>query len=84
MFKMSKVFDCGDMPSSVRDVFFERMREYGNGVSNDCYVPWTVSQSVVWDDALGAVENEDFCEVDVWLLSNGAVADESVLIEHSW
>jgi len=77
-FEMLKVFDCGDMPDKVRQVFFDSCEQ-----GNDCYVYWWPAPAEYLEDCVTRL-NEDNTIVDDWLLDNGAVPHEKVLISHSW
>jgi len=76
-----KVFDCYDMPKTVKSAFFDCTE----GAGNDCYVNWYV----------GSIEDEDpedyepevlarYRKVDKWLLEHGAKDKEKVIVDHSW
>jgi hypothetical protein len=67
-FELMKVFDCQKMPSEIRQVFFQ----IDFGVGNDSYVKFFVRQ---------ASEN---CVVSKWLVENGAVEEEDVIISCWW
>lgn len=77
-FEMLKVFNCWDMPDDVRQVFFERCEQ-----GNDCYVGWWPTPAEYLEDCVTQV-NEDNTIVDDWLLNNGALPHEKVLVSHSW
>lgn len=77
-FEMLKVFDCWDMPDDVRQVFFERC-----GQGNDCYVGWWPTPAEYLEDCVTQA-NEDNTIVDDWLLNNGALPHEKVIVSHSW
>ena len=79
MYKMMKVFDCQDMSSATRLKFFE-MTEQGN----DCYVSWWPTLPQYQEDDGTWADNEDYTDVDNWLLAHGAEPDEEVLVKHSW
>jgi hypothetical protein len=67
--KMMKVFDCQEMPDGVRTAFFEWAEQ-----GNDCYVAVSVELE----------EWEDREIIFGWLLANGAVEGETVLVSHWW
>lgn len=67
-----KVFDCQGMPSDVRRSFFNATA----GTANDCLVDWTVGDCEDPD--------EDIRAVDAWLVANGAVDLEGVVVSHWW
>jgi len=77
-----KVFST--MPEEVTQAFFKQMRGYGNGVANDCYVGWYVQPATFSTDGFIRVNLGYNPIVDTWLLEQGCVEDELVIIEHCW
>lgn len=71
-FKIAKVFDCQNMPENIKDAFFNTCdNQYGN----DCYVDWYFDIGPR-DDGKNIVSK--------WLLENGAILGDKVLINHWW
>lgn len=61
-YELLKVFDCYNMPSDLRDRFFD----VHDWLSHDSFVFWTVKENVYDDD-------NDFDHLmDEWLVSSGA------------
>jgi len=75
--ELKKVFDCTDMPDKVRNAFYARASERGAG--NDCYVDWDVN-----DSGYGDEEDAQILLIDDWLIENGALVAEQVIIKHWW
>lgn len=84
MYVMMKVFDCYDMPKELRREFFDRSE-----AGNDCYVSYFLEADCT-TMSCDKEECSDNCEfikynnIQKWLLENGAIPDEHVLIKHSW
>jgi hypothetical protein len=66
--KMMKTFDCQDMPGKIRENFFEYFQDRKG---NDVYVSLYIDE----------VEEYPFME---WLIDEGGVEDEKVLVKHWW
>lgn len=71
-YKIMKVFDCQDMPYNVKKQFFDYSEK-----ENDVYVEWKVNS----DYHLEGLEPK---LVWNWLLENGAVDQEVVIVQHWW
>lgn len=87
MFTLLKVFDCQDMPNDIKEIFFNQ-----NECGNDCLVYYTVNwfkQAIEEDEEDGtkspdcyALSNEE--KLDNWLIENGALNNERIIISHWW
>ena len=73
-----KVFERRNMPDAVRRKFDEMINRFSPG----CYVNWWPCASTFVDDDGITQLNPEHCEVDAWLLENGAELGEHVLINH--
>lgn len=72
--KLMKVFDCQDMPDSIRTSFFDNAT-----AGNDCYIRIFVEP---YEKLANNVYNYDVvCE---WLLKNGAEPWDEVIVKHWW
>lgn len=76
--KLTKVFDCQDMPDDVREAIFDLFMD--NNAGNDCYVDYTVGVPMCEVDTLSCSE----ITLNDWLVSQGAQPVEHVLIKHWW
>jgi len=75
-YKVKKVFVCQTgMPGKVKKDFFDCNEYLSPG--NDTYVDW-----IVQDQEKNNVEERKL--VDDWLIANGAVSGEIVIIKHWW
>lgn len=72
-FKLMKVFDCYDMPETLRNGFFNLWDNKGN----DSTVEWYTQGSI---EEKGSISEM----VDNWLVENGAIKYEYVLIKYYW
>lgn len=79
IFTLEKVIDPHhSMPEKVKDAFFEALRDRCLG--NRSYVWWRWNEAEEDDDlSINYVKI-----VDEWLLANGFVQDESILMLYWW
>lgn len=84
MFTLQKVFDCQDMPDDIKEIFFNQ-----NECGNDCLVYYTVNwlKQAIEEDGTEShdcydLSNEE--KLDNWLIENGALNNELIIISHWW
>jgi hypothetical protein len=84
MFILQKVFDCQDMPDDIKEIFFNQ-----NECGNDCLVYYTVNwlKQAIEEDGTESPDcydssNEE--KLDNWLIENGALNNELIIISHWW
>ena len=70
-FKVMKVFDCNDMPDDLANAFFNMWDHLGN----DSCMPWTIGDSIY-------EEGDPSIALETWLLENGGLLNETVLIRY--
>jgi hypothetical protein len=70
MFEMMKSFDFQKMPQPIKEKVIETFND-GNGLSNDSYYSWIVDK---FHDSV----------VNNWLMANGGIFDEEILINIWW
>ncbi len=85
VYDLVKVVDPhSHMPKNVKDAFFDVYR--GDcGLSNDSHVNWTVGGEFDdFDDEEVEICNKHRKTVDDWLLANGFVNGEDIMILYWW
>jgi len=81
---MMPTYDCQKMPEKIKQAFYSLTDNYGN----DCYVSHWVGDALKEEaDDPGSYE-EDILKkyrlVEDWLIKNGAIVGEEVIINHWW